>query len=54
MKQLIRIPLGVMFMPFMLFAGTWIWLFEKDMNWIDEVGISLWQLVSGQWDKFPD
>lgn len=54
MKQLIRIPLGIMFLPFMFLVGTWIWLFEKEMNWGNEVGLSMWHLVSGQWDKFND
>jgi hypothetical protein len=54
MKQLIRIPLGIMFLPFMFLAGTWIWLFEKEMNWGNEVGLSMWHLVSGQWDKLND
>jgi hypothetical protein len=54
MKQIIRIPLGIMFSPFMLFAGTYIWLFEKDMSWTEEVGTSIWHLISGQWEEFPD
>ena len=54
MKRLIRIPLGIMFAPLLLAAGTYIWLFEKDMSWSREVGIQMWNLVSGQWDEFLD
>jgi len=54
MKQLIRIPIGIMFSPFMLFAGTYIWLFEKNMSWSKEVWADTWNLISGQWDKFLD
>ncbi len=54
MKRLIRIPLGIMFAPLLLVAGTYIWLFEKDMSWGRDVGIHMWNLVSGQWDEFLD
>ena len=55
MKQLIRIPLGIMFSPIMLFFGTWIWLFQTDTrSWIEVVGITVWYLISGQWNEFLD
>ena len=55
MKRLIRIPLGIIFSPIMLFLGTWIWLFETNTrSWIEQVGITIWYLISGQWNEFLD
>ena len=54
MKQLIRIPFGVIFCPMALLVGTWVWLFEEDVSWWEEVGITVWHLASGQWNKLPE
>ena len=55
MKQLIRIPFGVILCPFPLLAGSWIWLWESnECKWVDTVGKATWHLMSGQWDKLPD
>ncbi len=54
MKQIIRIPFGIMFCPIVLFVGTFIWLFEEDMGWWEDVGTTTWYLASGQWNKLPE
>lgn len=55
MKRLIRIPLGIIFSPIFIFLGTWIWLFETNTrSWIEVVGITIWHLISGQWNEFLD
>ena len=53
MKRLLRIIIGSSLFPVPMFIGTWIWLFEDNKeSWSEHVGKLVWELISGQWDKF--
>ena len=53
MKRLLRIIVGSTLFPIPMFIGTWIWLFNNgEESWTKSVGKFLWELISGQWDKF--
>lgn len=54
MKRILRILFGLPLCPFPMIIGSWMWLWERDMSWIEEVGMTTWWLASGQWDKLPD
>jgi len=55
MKQTFRIIIGLAIFPVPLIVGTWIWLWEnKNIGWLDTIGLFTWHLVSGNWDKLPD
>ena len=54
MKRLLRIAFGLPLSPIPVLLGTWIWLWEKDASWMEEVGAPFWYIASGQWDKLPD
>jgi hypothetical protein len=53
MKRLLRIIVGSTLFPVPMFLVTWIWLFDDGKeSWTKFVGKFIWELISGQWDKF--
>lgn len=54
-KRILRIIIGI---PSSITAGilaTLIWVFiETDESWVDSIGLYMWWLASGQWEKLPE